>query len=68
VAAFDGNELIIPVDFKENKVTVKAVLKNNPSVWKERTIWIKKMPDGELPTREEIMNGTAPRKNKNKNR
>jgi hypothetical protein len=68
VAAFDGNELIIPVDFKENKVTVKAVLKNNPSVWKERTIWIKKMPDGELPTREEIMNGTAPRKNRNKNR
>jgi hypothetical protein len=67
-ATFEGNELIIPVDFKEDKVTVKAVLKNNPSVWKERTIWIKKMPDGELPTREEIMNGTTPRKNKNKNR
>ena len=67
-AIFDGNELIIPDDFKADKVIVKAVLKNNPSVWKERTIWIKKMPDGELPTREEIMNGTAPRKNKNKNR
>jgi hypothetical protein len=67
-ATFEGNELIIPVDFNEDRVTVKAVLKNNPSVWIERTIWIKKIPDGVLPTKEEIMNGTTPGKNKNKNR
>lgn len=67
-ATFEGNELIIPVDFKEEKVIVKAVLKTNPSVWKERTIWIKKIPDGVLPTKDEIMNGTTPGKNRNRNR
>lgn len=67
-ASFEGNELVIPESFKQEKVTVKAVLKNNPSVWIERTIWIKTKPDGDLPTKEEIMNGTTPRKTKNKNR
>lgn len=66
-ASFEGNELIIPDNFKEEKVTVKAVLKNNPAVWIERTIWIKTKPDGPLPTKDEIMNGTSPsRKNKTK--
>jgi hypothetical protein len=67
-ASFEGNQLIIPADFKQEKVTVKAVLKSNPAVAIERTIWIKTKPDGELPTREEILNGTTPRKTKNKNR
>lgn len=68
VASFEGNELIIPTDFKEEKVTVKAVLKSNPSVWLEKTIWIKTKPDGPLPTREEIMNvpDNPNRKTKNK--
>ena len=61
LASFEGNELIIPENFKGEKVTVKAVLKSNPSVWKEITIWIKKMPDPQLPTRDEIMNN--PRRN-----
>lgn len=52
---FSGNELIIPVDFSAEKITVKAVLKSNPSLWLERTIWIKKKPDGELPTKNEIL-------------
>lgn len=56
---FEGNELIIPVNFKEEKVKVKAVLKNNPAIWKEITIWIKKKPDPDrLPNKEEILNGT----------
>jgi hypothetical protein len=67
-ASFEGNQLIIPADFKQEKVTVKAVLKSNPAVSIERTIWIKTKPDGELPTREEILNGSSPRKTKNKNR
>lgn len=67
-ASFEGNQLIIPENFKASKVTVKAVLKNNPAVWIERTIWIKTVPDGELPTKEEIMNDTPSRRNKNKNR
>lgn len=54
-ATFSGNELIIPEDFKEKKVTVKAILKSNPSIWKEITIWIKQNPDPPLPRRQDIM-------------
>ena len=66
-ASFEGNQLVIPEDFKERKVTVKAVLKANPAVWIERTIWIKTKPDGSLPTKDEIMEGTPSKKNKNRN-
>ena len=64
---FSGNELIIPNDFTTEKVTVKAVLKSNPSLWLERTIWIKKKPDGELPTKEEILGDkkSSPKHRKN---
>jgi hypothetical protein len=67
-ASFEGNELVIPENFNGKKVTVKAVLKNDPAVWIEKTIWIKTKPDGDLPTKDEILNGTTPRKTKNKNR
>ncbi len=66
-ASFEGNELVIPEDFSEKKVTIKAVLKSNPSVWIEKTIWIKQKPDGPLPTRDEIMRGTGTQKTKRKN-
>lgn len=56
-ASFEGNELIIPPDFKKEKVTVKAVLKSNPATWKEVTIWIKKLPDPMLPTRDDMDRG-----------
>ncbi|MGZ8554374.1 MAG: hypothetical protein ACXWV8_13255 [Chitinophagaceae bacterium] len=52
---FSGNELIVPADFSADKITVKAVLKTNTDVWIERTIWIKKKPDGDLPTQEEVL-------------
>lgn len=52
---FSGNELIVPADCKAEKITIKAVLKSNPSLWLEKTIWIKKKPDPELPTKEEVM-------------
>jgi hypothetical protein len=52
---FSGNELIVPMDFAQEKITVKAVLKSNPTVWIERTIWIKTKPDGPLPTQEEVL-------------
>lgn len=62
---FEGNDLFIPADFMEEKVKVKAVLKSNPAIQKEITIWIKKKPDPEkLPTKEEVMQG----KRKNKRR
>lgn len=65
---FSGNELIIPMDFVADKITVKAVLKSNPSVSIEKTIWIKKKPDGELPTQEEVLREfrkKQPRKKRN---
>ena len=64
---FSGNELVIPYDFASDKITVKAVLKSNPSMWLERTIWIKKKPDGELPTKDEILQDmkSKPRRRRN---
>ncbi|MGB3153223.1 MAG: hypothetical protein WBB06_01375 [Chitinophagaceae bacterium] len=67
-ATFEGNELIIPFEFIPEKVTITAVLRNNPSIRIEKTIWIKTKPDGDLPTKDEILNGAPPRKTKNKNR
>lgn len=62
---FEGNELVIPADFKHEKVTVKAVVKANPALSIERTIWIKKIPDPEsLPTKEDILRDDKPKKNK----
>ena len=56
IGAFEGNDLVLPVDMKPEKVTVKAVLKNNPAVWRETTIWIKTLPEPEkLPTNEDIL-------------
>ena len=64
-AKFEGNELIIPADFKEEKVTVKAVLRSNPKMKIEKIIWIKIKPDDELlPTKEDVLKGTKPKKNK----
>ena len=62
---FSGNELIVPADFSKEKVTVKAVLKSNPTIWKETTIWIKKLPDPELPSNKiESMQDSPKRKNR----
>jgi hypothetical protein len=55
-AKFEGNELIIPEKFADKSVTVKAVLRSNPSIFLERTIWIKQKPDPLLPTSREVMN------------
>ena len=53
---FSGNDLIIPANFKEEKITIKAVLKSNPAIWIEKTVWIKRKPDPDvLPTKDEIM-------------
>ena len=64
---FENNELVLPAECKEQKVTVKAVLKSNPAIWKEITIWIKKKPDDEkLPTTEEILNSGKKKQDKHK--
>ena len=64
---FEGNELVLPAECKEQKLTVKAVLKSNPAIWKEVTIWVKKKPDDEkLPTTEEILNSGKQKQGKQK--
>ena len=64
---FEDNELVLPAECKEQKVTVKAVLKSNPAIWKEVTIWVKKKPDDEkLPTKEEILNSGKQKPGKQK--
>lgn len=65
-ADFEGNELVIPIDFKQEKVTIKAILRKNSAVVIEKTIWIKTAPDPALPTKNEIMNAPAPSTNKAK--
>ena len=66
-AKFEGNELVIPFGFTEPKIIVKAVLKANPSIRIERTIWIRQNPDPDLPTREEIKQKGPGKKTKGKN-
>lgn len=67
---FDGNSLIIDSSFKGEKVTVKAVLKNNPVLWKEVTIYMKKVEIAErLKTIDEVLNRpSSERSNRRRNR
>ena len=56
---FSGNSLWLDRDFKKEKVSIKAVLKSNPALYKEFTMYIKKKPDDEkLKTMDELMNET----------
>ena len=53
---FSGNSLFIDSSFKGAKVTVKAVLKENPNMWREMTFYIKTViPHEKLKTTEELM-------------
>ena len=62
---FSGNDLVVPAEFNAASITVKAVLKSNPAIWKETTIWIKTLPDPDnLPSKEEILR-SKPKKRKN---
>lgn len=52
---FENNDLVLPMDFAEEKVTVFAVLKADTSIRKQRTIYIKTLPDPQLKTKEEVL-------------
>src|SRR4030095_17226426 len=63
----EGNELILPAECTVQKLTIKAVLKSDPGLWKEITVWIKKRPDDEvLPTTEEILKNKSQKNGKSK--
>ena len=53
---FKGNDLFIDSSYSNETVKVKAVLKSNPSLWKETTIYIRKRGfDEPLKTNDEIL-------------
>lgn len=53
---FEGNSLILDSSFAEKKVTIKAVLKSNPSIWREVTVYLKTTADNErLKTMDEVL-------------
>ena len=57
---FDGNDLVLPADFKPEWVEITATSKTNTTLNIKTKIWIKKLPDPDrLPTVEEIMRKKA---------
>ena len=65
---FEGTELVLPDNPTVEKLTIKAILKTDPKLWKEITIWIKKKPDDEmLPTTDDVLKN-KPQKNGKSNR
>lgn len=56
---FDRNNLIIDTSYKGETVKIKVVLKADPAVWKEITVYLKKyLVEEKLPSAEEV---TRPR-------
>jgi hypothetical protein len=65
--SFSGNELVLPWEPTQEKVTIKAILKSNTLIQIEKTIWIKKTPDGPLPIKNNVaIADTATKKAKSK--
>lgn len=62
---FNGNSLWIDPNFAEEKVTIKVTLRNNPALFKEFTIYIKKKPDPDLKTMDELMKKPKTKGSKN---
>ena len=62
---FNGNSLWIDPNFAEEKVNIKVKLRNNPALFKEFTIYIKKKTDPELKTMDELMNKPKTKGSKN---
>ena len=60
---FKGNDLFIDSSFKSDRVRVRAILRSNPKIWKEITIYIRKRGfDEALKTDEEILNDMKKKK------
>ena len=53
---FYGNSLFIDPNFSKEKVTIKAILRSDPDLFKQFDIYIKKIPDPQkLKTLDEIL-------------
>jgi hypothetical protein len=67
---FKGNDIFIDSSYKADTIKVKAILRANPAIWKEMTIYIRKRGfDEPLKSSDEILNEyRRPSRNKNSNR
>ncbi|HEU4472711.1 MAG TPA: hypothetical protein VFR58_16570 [Flavisolibacter sp.] len=66
---FKGNDLFIDSAYTGEMVKVKAILKSNPSVWKEAVIYIRKRGfDEPLKTNDEILDEMRRKQGKSKQR
>ena len=66
---FKGNDLFIDSSYTPDSVVVKAVLKKDPAVWKQVTIYIRKRGfDEPLKTDEEIFNDMQKDRRRGKSR
>ncbi len=65
---FKGNDIFIDSSYKADTIKVKAILRANPAIWKEMTIYIRKRGfDEPLKSSDEILNEyRRPARNKNK--
>lgn len=52
---FEGNDIFIDSSYKADSIIVKAVLRSNPAIWKQVTIYIRKRGfDEPLKTNDEL--------------
>lgn len=66
---FKGNDLFIDSSYKKDSVVVKATLKNNPRIWKQTTIYIRKRGfDEPLETTDELRSGMDKKRKRSRNR
>jgi hypothetical protein len=63
---FSGNSLWIDKDFAGEKISFKVTLRSNAALSKEFSIYIKKKPDPELKTLEELMKDPKNKAKQNK--
>lgn len=63
---FEGNSLVLDRNPTQNKVRIKLYLKNNKTVCKEITLYIKQQEDPPLPTQQQIMDAMKNKKTKGK--
>ncbi|RYZ31179.1 MAG: hypothetical protein EOO10_00090 [Chitinophagaceae bacterium] len=64
---FERNDLFIDSSYTKETVTVKAVLKENPKIWKEVTIYIRKRGfDEPLKSNQELLDDLQNQRQKSK--
>jgi hypothetical protein len=66
---FKGNDLFIDSSYTADSIIVKAVLRSNPAIWKQTTIYIRKRGfDEPLKTNEEVLDEMQQNRRKPKQR